>query len=102
MGERARAALDGIAERNEKVGEVRGLGPMLALELVEDRGTRKPAGTLAAATVAGARERGLVILSCGLYGNVVRLLVPLVVSDEELDRGFEILGESLAAVPDAA
>jgi 4-aminobutyrate aminotransferase / (S)-3-amino-2-methylpropionate transaminase / 5-aminovalerate transaminase len=102
VGERARAALDGIAERNEKVGEVRGLGPMLALELVEDRRTRKPAGTLAAATVAGARERGLVILSCGLYGNVVRLLVPLVVSDEELDRGFEILGESLAAVPDAA
>ncbi len=97
VGDRARAALDEIAGRSDKVGEVRGLGPMLALELVEDRATKAPAGALATATVAGARERGLVILSCGLYGNVMRLLVPLVVSDEDLDRGFEILAESLSA-----
>jgi 4-aminobutyrate aminotransferase / (S)-3-amino-2-methylpropionate transaminase / 5-aminovalerate transaminase len=97
VGERARVALDGIAARLDQVGEVRGLGPMLALELVEDRSTKEPAGALATATVAGARERGLVILSCGLYGNVIRLLVPLVVSDEDLARGFEILEESLVA-----
>jgi 4-aminobutyrate aminotransferase / (S)-3-amino-2-methylpropionate transaminase / 5-aminovalerate transaminase len=97
VGERARAALEGVAVRSDKVGDVRGLGPMLALELVEDRVTKEPAGALAAATVAAARERGLVILSCGLYGNVVRLLVPLVVSHEELDRGFEILEEALVA-----
>jgi 4-aminobutyrate aminotransferase-like enzyme len=52
--------------------------------------------------VAAARERGLVILSCGLYGNVVRLLVPLVVSHEELDRGFEILEEALVAAGSTA
>jgi 4-aminobutyrate aminotransferase len=97
VGERARAVTAAIASRNQHVGEVRGLGPMLALELVDDRETKEPAAALATATVAGARERGLVILSCGLYGNVIRLLVPLVVSDEELERGFEILEESLLA-----
>jgi 4-aminobutyrate aminotransferase/(S)-3-amino-2-methylpropionate transaminase len=95
VGAQARQALDEIAARVDTVGEVRGLGPMLALELVEDRDTREPASALTTATVAGARERGLVILSCGLYGNVIRLLVPLVVSDEDLARGFEILEESL-------
>jgi 4-aminobutyrate aminotransferase / (S)-3-amino-2-methylpropionate transaminase / 5-aminovalerate transaminase len=102
VGTQARAALDGIAARNDHVGEVRGLGPMLALELVDDRSTKEPAGALATATVAGARERGLVILSCGLHGNVVRLLVPLVVSDEELAQGFEILEEALTAATERA
>jgi 4-aminobutyrate aminotransferase/(S)-3-amino-2-methylpropionate transaminase len=96
LGERIRAALDGIAERSEAVGEVRGLGPMLALELVEDQETKEPAPGLAADTTAAARERGLVLLSCGLYGNVIRILVPLVIGDEDLDRGLEILEESLA------
>jgi 4-aminobutyrate aminotransferase/(S)-3-amino-2-methylpropionate transaminase len=95
IGERLRAALDGIAERVSAVGEARGLGPMRALELVEDRGTKTPATALAAATTAAARERGLVLLSCGLYGNVIRILVPLVISDEDLDRGLEILEEAL-------
>jgi 4-aminobutyrate aminotransferase/(S)-3-amino-2-methylpropionate transaminase len=89
-------ALEGIAERVSSVGEVRGLGPMLALELVDDRATKAPAGELAAATVARARERGLVILSCGLYGSVIRILVPLVIADDDLERGLEILEESLA------
>ncbi|HEU4451325.1 MAG TPA: 4-aminobutyrate--2-oxoglutarate transaminase [Gaiellaceae bacterium] len=96
LGERIRSALEAIAERVDAVGEVRGLGPMLALELVEDTETRAPAAGLAAATTAAARERGLVLLSCGLYGNVVRVLVPLVVSDQDLDRGLELLEESLA------
>ena len=96
LGEFIRMALDGIAQRVGSVGEVRGLGPMLALELVDDRATKAPAGELAASTVARARERGLVLLSCGLYGNVVRILVPLVIADDDLERGLEILEESLA------
>jgi 4-aminobutyrate aminotransferase/(S)-3-amino-2-methylpropionate transaminase len=95
LGERIRAGLEGIAGRVESVGEVRGLGSMLALELVEDRETKAPAGELASATTAAARERGLILLSCGLYGNVIRILVPLVVSDEDLDRGLELLEEAL-------
>jgi 4-aminobutyrate aminotransferase len=97
IGERLRERLDAIGERSEYVGEVRGLGPMLALELVESRETRTPAGALARATVAAAFERGLVLLSCGLDGNVIRVLVPLVVSDEDLERGLDALEESLAA-----
>ena len=95
IGERLRARLDAIAERMPQVGEVRGLGPMLALELVRDPDTKEPAPELALATTTGARERGLILLTCGLYGNVVRILVPLVASDEELDRGLDLLEESL-------
>jgi 4-aminobutyrate aminotransferase/(S)-3-amino-2-methylpropionate transaminase len=95
LGERIRAGLDAIASRVEAIGEVRGLGPMLALELVEDRKTKAPAAELASATTSAARERGLILLSCGLYGNVIRILVPLVVSDEDLDRGLELLEEAL-------
>jgi len=95
IGARLRLRLDAIAARIAQVGEVRGLGPMLALELVRDPATKEPAPGLTLATTTGARERGLVLLSCGLYGNVVRILVPLVASDEELDRGIDILEESL-------
>jgi 4-aminobutyrate aminotransferase len=89
LGARLRAGLEGIAARVPAVGEVRGLGPMLALELEEQEPTR------AAATAAAAHERGLVLLTCGTYGNVIRILVPLVVSDEDADRGLEILEASL-------
>jgi 4-aminobutyrate aminotransferase / (S)-3-amino-2-methylpropionate transaminase / 5-aminovalerate transaminase len=95
IGERLRGGLEAIEGRVDTVGEVRGIGPMLAIELVEDRGTKTPASALASATTAAARERGLILLSCGLYGNVIRILVPLVVSDEDLDRGLELLEEAL-------
>jgi 4-aminobutyrate aminotransferase len=97
LGERIQAGLQEIAGRVDSVGEVRGLGPMQAIELVEDRETKAPAAALAAATTAEAFERGLVLLACGLYGNVVRVLVPLVIADDDLDRGLEILEESLVA-----
>ena len=95
LGRTLRARLDALAERVPQIGEVRGVGPMLALELVEDRDSRRPAGELAKATVGRALERGLILLTCGLYGNVVRILVPLVASDEDVDRGLEIMEEAL-------
>jgi 4-aminobutyrate aminotransferase len=95
LGAAIRAGLEGIATRVSEVGEVRGLGPMLAIELVEDRATKAPAAALASATTAAARERGLLLLACGIYGNVIRILAPLVISDEELAQGLEILEESL-------
>jgi 4-aminobutyrate aminotransferase len=95
IGQRLRARLDTAAERIPQIGEVRGIGPMLALELVRDPATKEPAPELALATTTGARERGLILLSCGLYGNVVRILVPLVAADEELDRGLDLLEEAL-------
>jgi 4-aminobutyrate aminotransferase / (S)-3-amino-2-methylpropionate transaminase / 5-aminovalerate transaminase len=95
LGGRIRARLDEIAGRVDQVGEVRGLGPMLALELVTDREGKEPAAELTKRTTEAARERGLILLSCGLHGNVVRILVPLVIADEDLDRGLQILEESL-------
>ena len=78
-----------VRERLERVApegaDVRGLGPMLALELPEQTPDR------AAAVITAARERGLVLLSCGLYGNVIRLHVPLTISDEDLEAGLAIL-----------
>jgi 4-aminobutyrate aminotransferase-like enzyme len=80
----------------DAVGEVRGLGPMLALELVRDRESRTPAPERAAATIAAARSQGLLLLGCGLHGNVIRLLPPLTISDSDLARGLEILETSIA------
>ena len=91
LGETMRARLDAIASEHDDIGEVRGLGPMLAFEFVEQSPER------AKAVTAAAFERGLILLSCGLYGNVIRLLPPLTITAEELDEGFEILEESLAA-----
>jgi 4-aminobutyrate aminotransferase / (S)-3-amino-2-methylpropionate transaminase / 5-aminovalerate transaminase len=95
LGDRIRGALEAMAGRVDQIGEVRGIGPMLAIELVESREKKEPAAALASATTARARERGLVLLSCGLYGNVIRILVPLVISDEDLGRGLELLEEAL-------
>jgi 4-aminobutyrate aminotransferase / (S)-3-amino-2-methylpropionate transaminase / 5-aminovalerate transaminase len=91
LGERLRSGLDEIAAKHPEIGEVRGLGPMLAFELAEQDPTR------ARAAVAAALDRGLVILSCGLYGNVIRLLPPLTLTDEEADEGLSILEEALVA-----
>src|SRR3954470_15684345 len=85
-----RTRLDDMASRHEIVGEVRGLGSMLALELVEQNGDASRAVTTA------ARVKGLVLLSCGLHGNVIRLLPPLSATDEELEKGLAILDEALA------
>jgi 4-aminobutyrate aminotransferase / (S)-3-amino-2-methylpropionate transaminase / 5-aminovalerate transaminase len=92
LGERIRTRLEDIASRFAGIGEVRGLGPMLAFEFEEQN------AELATATTTAARERGLVLLSCGLHGNVVRILVPLVISDEDLAQGLDILEESIQEV----
>jgi len=84
-----RTRLDAIAASNPVVGEVRGLGAMLAIELSEQ------SADAAKAITTAAREKGLVLLSCGLYGNVIRLLPPLSATDEELERGLAILEDAL-------
>jgi 4-aminobutyrate aminotransferase len=95
MAERLRSALDAIAAKVPAVGEVRGLGPMLALELVTDSETKTPDAELAKRTIESARERGLILLGCGMYGNVLRLLPPLIEADEEIDEGLSILEGAL-------
>jgi 4-aminobutyrate aminotransferase/(S)-3-amino-2-methylpropionate transaminase len=95
LGAHIRTKLDELASRVDQIGDVRGIGPMLALELVTDRETKEPAAELTTRTTAAARERGLILLSCGTLGNVIRILVPLVISDDDLARGLEILEESI-------
>jgi len=89
IAERTRACLERIAPAG---ADVRGLGPMLALELPEQSPER------AGAIVAAARALGLVLLSCGLHGNVIRLHIPLTISDAELEAGLELLEEALVDV----
>jgi 4-aminobutyrate aminotransferase/(S)-3-amino-2-methylpropionate transaminase len=71
---------------------------MLAMELVKDRESKLPAADKAKALVGACREKGLLLLSCGSYGNVVRLLMPLVITDEQLERGLAILEDGLAGL----
>src|SRR5262245_58752273 len=84
VGATIRARLEGLG-----AGEVRGLGPMLALEFPEKSPER------ASRVTAAARERGLVLLSCGMHGNVIRILVPLTIGDELLERGLALLEEAV-------
>jgi 4-aminobutyrate aminotransferase-like enzyme len=97
VGERINTRLNEMASRHAAIGEVRGIGPMAAIELVKDRETREPAGDIAGATVAAALERGLVILKTGIYDNVIRILVPIAAPDEDLEAGLDRLEESLGA-----
>jgi 4-aminobutyrate aminotransferase / (S)-3-amino-2-methylpropionate transaminase / 5-aminovalerate transaminase len=96
-GERIQARLHAMAERIDAIGEVRGIGPMAAIELVKSRESREPGAEIAAATVAGALERGLLLLKTGIYDNVLRILVPINVSEADLDAGLDRLEESLVA-----
>jgi len=89
IGARVRSRLEDLAAQSHLAGEVRGLGPMLALEFAD------PTPDAASAVTAAARARGLILLSCGIYGNVIRILVPLSISDGELEHGLELLEESL-------
>jgi 4-aminobutyrate aminotransferase len=89
LGARLSSALDKLAARRPEIGEHRGLGAMRALELVDQ------SPDLAGAVTAAAFDRGLLLLSCGIYGNVLRLLPPLTIAPDELDRGLQLLEESL-------
>jgi len=93
VAEKLTAGLKAIQAKHKEIGEVRGLGAMIAIELFEEGDLARPAAALTSQIVARAREKGLILLSCGTYYNVLRVLVPLTVEDELLERGLAILGE---------
>lgn len=95
VGKRIRMALDALKAAHGFVAEVRGLGPMLAIEYCRN-GT--PAPEIARAVSQEALQRGLIVLPCGIYGNVTRILVPITAPDEHIDEGLAILAACLAAV----
>jgi 4-aminobutyrate aminotransferase/4-aminobutyrate aminotransferase/(S)-3-amino-2-methylpropionate transaminase len=97
VGQRMRTHLEALARKLPCIGDVRGLGAMVAFELVKDPKTREPDPELTAAILAHAEQRGLILLSCGTSANVVRLLAPLTIPDTVLSEGLRILSEAVAA-----
>jgi 4-aminobutyrate aminotransferase/(S)-3-amino-2-methylpropionate transaminase len=97
LGESMRRGMLGWQERFPAIGDVRGLGAMLAIELVADRETKQPAPDLASAVVTEAASRGLLLLKAGIYSNCIRVLSPLTLSDEELDEALSVWEEALEA-----
>jgi len=96
IGDRIGARLGELAQAHPQIGEVRGRGAMMAVEIVRPDGSRTPDAALAKAVIAGCVRRGLVVLGCGTYGNVLRFLPPLVMPDALLDDALDILAESFA------
>jgi 4-aminobutyrate aminotransferase/(S)-3-amino-2-methylpropionate transaminase len=98
LGERLTAGLKAIASRHKSIQDVRGLGAMVAIELFRNGDLHQPDAELTKKICAEALSRGLVLLSCGVYANVVRILVPLTASDALIDEGLAILAASFDAV----
>src|SRR3954463_12087418 len=97
IGETIRGRMTAWQERWDAIGDVRGLGAMLAIELVHARETKNPAPELASAVVEAAAERGLLLLKSGIYSNCIRVLVPLVISDAQLDEALGVWEQALDA-----
>jgi len=98
VGERIRERFRAMQARYPAIGDVRGLGGMAAMEFVEDRETKKPAGDLAKAYRAKLYENGVVNVGAGTYHNVIRILVPLTIEDPTLERGLDIMEQTMAQV----
>lgn len=95
IGARLRAGLADLQSRFPCIGDVRGLGAMLAMELVDDPARKTPATALAHRTVDRARANGLLLLPCGAHKNVIRFLMPLVATTGDIDSGLQRLEQSL-------
>jgi 4-aminobutyrate aminotransferase/(S)-3-amino-2-methylpropionate transaminase len=96
IGERVMKKFKELYEHYPIVGDVRGLGAMVGMELVVDRKTKEPATATTKQLVNRCREKGLLMVSAGTYSNIIRPLMPLVITDEQLERGLSIIEESLS------
>ena len=95
LGKKLRKRLDEMAANHGVIGEVRGKGPMLAMEFVKDRKTKEPHPDAASRVLKGALAKGLMTLKAGLYGNCVRLHPPLTIEDDLLEKGLNILEDAI-------
>jgi 4-aminobutyrate aminotransferase / (S)-3-amino-2-methylpropionate transaminase / 5-aminovalerate transaminase len=98
MGEQIRARFCQWAARHECIGDVRGLGAMVGMELVADRSTKEPDKAFTARLIAAALERGVILLSAGTYGNTVRILAPLTTPDAVVEEGLDAVEQALEAI----
>lgn len=95
VGQKLRDGFATLREKHREIGDIRGLGAMIAIELCEEGNSHKPDAALTSHIVNRAREQGLILLSCGPYYNVLRILVPLTASDAQLKQGLDIIGQCL-------
>lgn len=98
IGDRVLEKMQLLAEHFEGIGDVRGLGAMCAMEIVKDRQSKTPDKEAVGKIVKAAGERGLMLLSAGIYSNVIRLLMPITITDDQLEEGLQILEEAMEAV----
>jgi 4-aminobutyrate aminotransferase/(S)-3-amino-2-methylpropionate transaminase len=96
IGKKVMEKFKELQEQHEVVGDVRGLGAMVGMELVIDRKTKGPATIFTKKLIELCREKGLLMVSAGTHSNIIRPLMPLVITDEQLERGFSIIEESLS------
>jgi len=97
IGERIRARFEDLKARFDQIGDVRGLGPMLAMEFVESSETKEPAAGLAAQVRERALQSGLILLQAGVHSNCIRVLVSLVATDEQVDEALDVLSSAVEA-----
>jgi 4-aminobutyrate aminotransferase/(S)-3-amino-2-methylpropionate transaminase len=97
LGKRIKTRLATISRANDVVpmAAIRGLGAMVAFDIVKERGRDEPDPETTRRVTARALERGLIILACGMYGNVIRILVPLTAGDDNVGEGLDILEEAM-------
>ncbi|MEU1041286.1 4-aminobutyrate--2-oxoglutarate transaminase [Streptomyces sp. NPDC005907] len=93
-----KARLGAMAEKFDIIGDVRGRGGMIAIELVQDRGTKEPNPAATAALAKACHQEGLLVLTCGTYGNVLRFLPPLVIGEDLLNEGLDIIEQAFARI----
>ncbi len=98
LGHMAKSRLDDMKERYDIIGDVRGLGCMVGVELVMDRATKEPAAEKTGAIIKRCYEHGLIIMSCGALRNILRLMFPLVIEEDELSKGLDILEDAIKEV----
>jgi len=97
LGERLAQRMQALAGRCELVGDVRGLGAMIGVELVLDRSSKVPAATATSRVLRRAMEQGVIAVKCGIYGNVLRFPMPLVITDDQLDEALDVLESTVVA-----
>lgn len=97
LGDRLRSGLQTLQQRHAAIGEVRGRGSMLAVEIVIDREGRRPDADKAQHIIDAARAEGLLVIKCGVHRNTIRFLAPLVTSDVQMDEAIGMFGAALAA-----
>ncbi|MET3196118.1 4-aminobutyrate--2-oxoglutarate transaminase [Bacillus sp. OAE603] len=98
IGEKVNEKMHQWAKQYEQIGDIRGIGAMCAMEVVTNRKDKTPDKVTVGKIVKEANNRGLMLLSAGIFGNVLRLLMPLTITDEQLEEGLDILRESIEAV----